>query len=84
MKEQEIRDLLEELKLSKTGIGWTIKGDEALVTIEKVLRKHLGESKTMRNIAILESKIFVYEEIISKSNFAPIIKKVKNKTNTAA
>jgi hypothetical protein len=78
MKTSEIDALLQELKLSKTGIEWTIKGDEAQITVNEIIKKHISESETLQNISILEAKIFVYEEIISKSNFAPMIKP-KNK-----
>jgi len=54
------------------------KGDEAQITVNEIIKKHISESETLQNISILEAKIFVYEEIISKSNFAPMIKP-KNK-----
>ena len=73
MKQEEIDALLKELKLSKTGIGWTIKGENAQKTVEDVIKKHISESKTLKNITLLETKISVYEQIISKSNFAPMI-----------
>jgi hypothetical protein len=76
MKTSEIDALLQELQLSKTGIEWTIKGDKAQITVNKIIKKHITESKTLQNISILEAKIFVYEEIISKSNFAPMIKSI--------
>ena len=78
MKTSEIDALLQELKLSKTWIEWTIKGDEAQIPVNEIIKKHISESETLQNISILEAKIFVYEEIISKSNFAPMIKP-KNK-----
>ena len=73
MKEKEINALLEELKLSKTGIGWTIKGDEAYKTAEEIICRHINKSKTLKKITLLETKISVYEKIISKSNFSAII-----------
>jgi hypothetical protein len=74
MKQVEIDALLKELKLSKTGISWTIKGEDAQKTVEDVIKKHISESETLKNITLLETKVFVYEQIISKSNFAPMIK----------
>jgi hypothetical protein len=46
--------------------------------IEQAIRAFLLENRDEK-IGILEAKVFMYEEIISKSNFAPMIKTVKVK-----
>lgn len=53
--------------------------DQAQVreTLKFVLEKH--ENETNRKITELETKIKVYEEIISKSNFAPFVEKKTKK-----
>jgi len=73
MDELEILELIKELDLSKTGIGWTITGEENRRDVEKFIRKHFSESKLAKRLAVTEAKTFAYEQIISKSNFAPII-----------
>ena len=51
--------------------------DQAQVreTVKFVLEKH--ENETNRKLIELETKIKVYEEIISKSNFAAFVEKKK-------
>ena len=78
--EEQIEELVYELKHSKTGIGWTIKGDEENNEVERIVRKHL-EGRLNPKIAELQAKIFVYEQIISKSNFAPMFDKFKRLDN---
>jgi len=73
MNETEFQKLIDELNVSKTGIGWTIPGDQNRKDVEAFIRKHFFGSESVKKIAILEAKIFAYEQIISKSNFAPII-----------
>lgn len=75
MNDTEFQELIKELSLSKTGIGWTIPGEQNRKDVENFIRKHFYESETIKKITILEAKIFVYEEIISKSNFEPMIKR---------
>ena len=45
--------------------------------LEQIIRKHLLDSHDEK-IGVLEAKVFAYEQIISKSNFAPFIED-KNK-----
>lgn len=79
MNEQEFQELISELNLSKTGIGWTIPGSENRKDVELFIRKHFFASESQKRISFLEAKIFAYEKIISSSNFAPVIKQVKAK-----
>ena len=79
MNEKEFEILMNELSVSKTGIGWTIPGEQNRKDVEAFIRKHFFESESSKRIAILEAKVFAYEQIISKSNFAPMIKTVKTK-----
>jgi len=51
---------------------------EAFSVFEPMLRNFLLDNRDEK-MAILEAKVFMYEEIISKSNFAPMISKL-NKT----
>lgn len=80
LTEDQIQALIYELKVSKTGIGWTIKGDEEKKEVERIVRKHL-EGRLHPKIAELQAKIFAYEQIISKSNFAPMVGKFKRLDN---
>jgi len=88
MKENKLTDLLNELfskRISKasSNIGnydTDAIDKEARVIIEQIIRKHLLDDHDEK-LGILESKIFVYEEIISKSNFAPMIKKETDSTH---
>ena len=73
MNEEEFQKLIEELNLSKIGIGWTIPGSENRKDVEIFIRKHFFSSQSQVKIATLEAKVFAYEQIISNSNFAPII-----------
>lgn len=75
MNESELQILIDDLVLGKTGIGWTVPGAENKKDVEDRVRFHVGKSETAKRIAILEAKIFAYEQIISKSNFAPMIYK---------
>lgn len=75
MNEEEFKKLIEELNLSKTGIGWTISGSENRKDVELFIRKHFFLSQSQVKIAILEAKVFAYEQIIKNSNFASIISK---------
>ena len=71
----EFQKLINELNLSKTGIGWTIPGSENRKDVELFIRKHFFLSHAQVKIATLEAKLFAYEQIISNSNFAAIIAK---------
>jgi hypothetical protein len=73
MNEEEIKELLKELETSKTGISWTIKGDEAYKSVEIIVRRHLNEAKALKEIAILKAKVYAYEQIIKNSSFRPLI-----------
>lgn len=48
---------------------------EAFQVFEPMLRNFLLNNRD-EQMAILEAKVFMYEEIISKSNFAPMVSKV--------
>lgn len=78
MDEQEIQKLIQELILSKTGIGWTIPGSENRKDVEIFIRKHFGSAKLKEENTELKTKLFIYEKIISNSNFSPMIIPAKN------
>lgn len=79
-----VNTLCNKLFLLK-GAGYeytTAISEKDQVQVEKIVKLVLEEYEKETNIKIteLEAKIKVYEEIISKSNFAPFIeKKAKNK-----
>lgn len=77
LTEDQIQSLIYELTHSKTGISWTIKGEEEREDVKRIVRKHL-EGKVHPKIAELQAKIFAYEQIILKSNFAPFVEKQNN------
>lgn len=79
MNEQEFQALIDELNVSKTGISWTIPGSENRKDVELFIRKHFFQSESQKRISFLEAKIFAYEQIISNSNFAPVIKSIEGK-----
>lgn len=81
MKEEKIQELLQ--CLFKLKYNWKSsndsytsdvinKGSRGLV--EEVLRKFLNDNHDEK-LGVLEAKVFMYEQIISKSNFAPMLEK---------
>lgn len=84
MKEEDIKKLIDALfkyKFKKKYYSGSDSYDcfaideQTRSAIEGIIRSHLLENRDER-IGILEAKVFMYEEIISKSNFAPMIEKV--------
>lgn len=86
MDNEKISQLMYELK--KLTYNWTSSGSsytsqvinkEGVDRVEQVIRGFLLDNrddefvKLKTEIAILESKVFMYEQLISKSNFAPMI-----------
>jgi len=53
---------------SKTNLVWT--GNDTIV--EQIIRQHLLDNIDEK-LGILEAKVFMYEQIISKSTFAPML-----------
>ena len=47
---------------------------EGKLVVEEVIRKYLLDNHDEKT-GVLEAKVFMYEQIISKSNFAPMLKK---------
>lgn len=79
MNEQKIQELLDAL--FKLRYSWksdnNVYSSDAITkecrhNVETIIRSFLLENKD-EQLAILQTKVFIYEEIISKSNFAPII-----------
>ena len=80
MKEDQIQELLKAL--FKLQYDWSSSGHryksevinkEGRVNVEEIIRKFLNDNHDEK-LGVLEAKVFVYENIISNSNFAPIIK----------
>lgn len=85
MNEQKIQQLLDDL--FKLKYDWRIDDrnytrdvidKEGRQNVENIIRAFLLENRDEK-LGILQAKVFMYEEIISKSNFAPMIKTVKTK-----
>ena len=85
MKEEKIKELLKELfeaeyewKIDKNSKIYKSKiiSSEHKQKIETIIKKFLFDNGGADR-AILEAKIFAYENIISNSNFAPVIKESK-------
>lgn len=87
MKENKIQILLNDLfskKFTKTYSHSSdtyqnfVVDEQARNMVEDLIRNHLKDFSDEK-IGILEAKVFMYEQIISKSNFAPLL---LNKTCT--
>lgn len=85
MTEEKIQEFLTQLKNKKykskdyTG-GYSDSSviySEAFSVFEPMLRNFLLDNRD-EQLAILEAKVFMYEEIISKSTFAPLVSKTKS------
>lgn len=85
MDNEKIAQLMHELK--SLTYNWRSSGDsynskvinkEGVDRVEQVIRQFLLDNRDNENlelkgkIASLEAKVFMYEQIISKSNFAPM------------
>ena len=84
MDSEKITALVEELVQTKVDYknyeGRMDKSDLIFrgnsTILEQIIRKHLLENHDEK-IGVLEAKIFAYEQIISKSNFAPFVENQK-------
>ena len=84
MTEEKIKEFLTQLKNAKYKSkdyngGYSdssVMYGEAFSVFEPMLRNFLLNNRD-EQMAILEAKIFMYEEIITKSNFAPFVSKTK-------
>lgn len=82
MKEQNIQEFLDQLfkkKITKRSLSsgsyeTEIIDREGRGVFEETLRKFLLDNRDEKQ-GILEAKVFMYEQIISKSNFAPMLEK---------
>ena len=83
--EQKLEKLLETLFDLK--YEWSTSGDRTTytsdvihkdnrLTVQEIIRKFVNENRD-NEFGILRAKVFMYEEIISKSNFAPLVASVK-------
>jgi hypothetical protein len=84
--EQKLEELLENLFNLK--YNWTahsggnkytsdVIAKDGRLAVQEIIRKFVNENRD-NEIGILRAKVFMYEEIISKSNFAPLISSVKS------
>ena len=79
MKEEKIKELLNSL----FSLKYKWKGDMGNYTSEVISKEHRNDVENIirsflldnrdEKLGVLESKIFMYEQIISKSNFAPML-----------
>ena len=79
-KIQELLDLLFSQKIMKKhsdGDSYSIKiiEEQGRGIINEIIRGFLFENRDSK-IGELEAKVFMYEQIIMKSNFAPMISKL--------
>ena len=80
MNAQQIENLVKELckkeityksydgTTSKTNLIW--RDNDTIV--EQIIRQHLLDNRDEK-LGVLEAKVFVYEEMIAKSTFAPML-----------
>lgn len=90
MKEPKIEALLNalfQLKYSWKSDHSTYTSDvinkEGRTTVEQVIRQFLLENRD-EQLGVLEAKVLVYEEIIAKSTFAPMLPKEEDKQTEIA
>ena len=80
MEEKEINALVKELcdtkvkRMSYDGSvdNYDLISREGRNVLELVIKKHLLDTRDEK-IGILKAKVYAYEQIISKSNFAPLL-----------
>jgi len=79
MKEEQIQELLKSLfalkynwKSSSDNYTSDVVNKEGQANVENVVRSFLLDNRDEK-LGVLEAKVFMYEQIISKSNFAPMI-----------
>lgn len=87
MTEEKIQELLKSIFNAK--YAWNsgssnytsfIVNENSRTVIETIIRSFLFDNRDEQK-GILEAKVFMYEQIISKSNFAPMIKKSDENEN---
>jgi len=83
MTEEKISEMMRELfskTVSKTyssgGGKYTVNiiDKDYKIIVEQIIRGFLLENRD-EQLGILQTKVFMYEQIISKSNFAPMLEK---------
>lgn len=95
MKAEQIEKLVKELVKKQVDftsykgeiykVDLIQKGNESL--LEQIIREHLLDNRdedtiiSQSKIGLLEAKVKFYEEIISKSTFAPLIEKAEISNN---
>ena len=79
MIEEQIKELLNNLfslKYNWKGSGCNYISDvinkEGKSNVESIIRSFLLDNRDEK-LGVLEAKVFMYEQIISKSNFAPML-----------
>lgn len=80
MKEEQIKELLNDLfalkynwKSDRDSYTSDVINKEGKNNVESIIRGFLLNNRDEK-LGVLEAKVFMYEQIISKSNFAPMIK----------
>jgi hypothetical protein len=82
MTPKEIEKLIEDLTLAYASgengeNGWLIVGKANKEKAELIVRKHYEESKNKNEVLELKTELSIYKEIVSKSNFSPLLIKEK-------
>lgn len=87
MKEENIQDFLNALFSKSITKTWSSGGNyqteiihkEGRTIVEEMFRQFLLDNRDAAmtsletKLSVLEAKVFMYEQIISKSNFAPML-----------
>ena len=88
MKEKKIQELLDalfDLKYNWKGTGGGYRSEvihsDGKASVEAIIRAFLLDNRDEKQ-GVLEAKVFMYEQIISKSNFAPMLENNQIKITT--
>ena len=79
MNEDKLQELLRTLfslkynwKGSDSSYTSEVVNKEGKLAVEQVIRQYLLDNRDEK-LGVLEAKVFMYEQIISKSNFSPML-----------
>ena len=88
MKEEQIKELINSLfalrynwKSDSSNYTSEVVNKEGRSSVESIIRSFLLDNRDEK-LGILEAKVFMYEQIISKSNFAPMLETPERTTTT--
>lgn len=82
-KLKELLDILFNKKVRKKSYGSSdtyetnIIDSDGKIIVEQAIRSFLLDNRE-EHLGMLEAKVFMYEQIIAKSNFAPMLPKIES------